>query len=331
VQLVAQIGLSRKDLRALSVTAAYGRVSSSPDPILKARRYSIVLADRTTGVVRRFTLPLRPVLVTVTCALTLPMLIGLGARWSAEARISQLRAENAVLELENASFREATGELAGQIASLQTAMDDIGAQATVDPEADRAMGRLPARVRNRAMGGGSEVGSIVSGAVGAPDSPFGVLRDLLGAIESRLANVRTGVERRQALASATPSIWPLTGWISSGYGSRRDPFTGSPDFHPGLDISGNTGQEIQAPADGLVVDATYSGNYGNLVTIDHGFGITTRYAHLSRFAITPGQQVRRGDVIGYVGTTGRSTSSHLHYEVLVNGQLTNPLNLLSGR
>ena len=298
---------------------------------LKARRYSIVLADRTTGVVRRFTFPLRPVLLACTCAVTLPMLIGLGARWSAEARISQLRTDNAALELENASFREATGELAGQIASLQTAMDEIGAEAAVDPDADRAMGRLPARVRNRAMGGGSDVAAIVSGAVGAPDSPFGVLRDLLGAIESRLANVRTGVERRQALASATPSIWPLTGWISSGYGSRRDPFTGGSDFHPGLDISGNTGQEIQAPADGVVIDASYTGNYGNLITIDHGFGITTRYAHLSRFAIRPGQQVRRGEVIGYVGTTGRSTSSHLHYEVLVNGQLTNPLNLLSGR
>ncbi|MDQ3421778.1 MAG: M23 family metallopeptidase [Acidobacteriota bacterium] len=262
---------------------------------------------------------------------TLPLLIGLGARWSADARISQLRADNAELELENASYREATGELAGQIASLQTAMDEIGAKAALDPDADRAMSRLPARVRSRAMGGGSDVGAIVSEAIGASDSPFGVLRGLLGAIENRLANVRTGVERRQALASATPSIWPLTGWISSGFGSRRDPFTGGTDFHPGLDISGNTGQAIQAPADGNVVDASYTGNYGNLVTIDHGFGITTRYAHLSRFAISPGQEVRRGQVIGYVGTTGRSTSSHLHYEVLVNGQLTNPLNLLSGR
>ena len=298
---------------------------------MKARRYSVVFADRATGAVRRFTIPLRPVLAAVVCVVTLPVLIGLGARWSADARISQLRAENALLQIENASFRGATGELAGQIASLQTAMDEIGVKAAVDPDADRAMNRLPARVRSRAMGGGSEVGSIVSDAVGAPDSPFGVLRGLLGAIENRLDNVRTGVERRHALASATPSIWPLTGWISSGFGSRRDPFTGGTDFHPGLDISGNTGQEIQAPADGMVIDAAYSGNYGNLVTLDHGFGITTRYAHLSRFAISPGQQVHRGQVIGYVGTTGRSTSSHLHYEVLVNGQLTNPLNLLSGR
>ena len=298
---------------------------------LKARRYSIVLADRTTGVVRRFTIPLLPVVAGALCLVTLPMLIGLGARWSADASTSQLRADNAALELENASYREATGELAGQIASLQTAMDEIGVSAAVDPEADRAMKRLPARVRSRAMGGGSEVGSIVGDAVGSPDSPFGVLRGLLGAIENRLANVRSGVERRQALAAATPSIWPLTGWISSGFGNRRDPFTGGTDFHPGLDISGTTGQQIQAPADGTVVDANYSGNYGNLVTIDHGFGLTTRYAHLSRFAVSPGQQIRRGEVIGYVGTTGRSTNSHLHYEVLVNGQLTNPLNLLSGR
>lgn len=268
----------------------------------------------------------------VVGVLAVPVLMGLGARWSAQASIAGLREDKAVLELENASFREATGELAGQITSLQAAVDQIGVEAVVDPEADRAMRRLPERVRARAMGGGSLVaGQVLSGALGSHDSPFGVLRDLLGVIEQRLVNVRSGVERRQALASATPSIWPITGWISSGFGNRRDPFTGGGDFHPGLDISGNHGQEIQAPADGTVTGAGYNGNYGNLVTIDHGFGITTRYAHLSRFAVAPGEQIRRGQVIGHVGSTGRSTSPHLHYEVLVNGQLTNPLKLLSGR
>jgi murein DD-endopeptidase MepM/ murein hydrolase activator NlpD len=158
-----------------------------------------------------------------------------------------------------------------------------------------------------------------------------VLRDVLGAIEGRLNIVRTGVERRQALAAATPSIWPVTGWLSSGYGNRRDPFNGSTDFHPGLDISANHGQAIQSPADGVVESASPNGNYGNLVVIEHGFGITTRYGHLSRFAVVHGQKVRRGDIIGFVGSTGRSTSSHLHYEILVNGQLTNPLKPLTGR
>ena len=259
------------------------------------------------------------------------MLIGIGAIWGSQVRVSEIEAVNAILQMENDSYREATGELAGQISSLQSAVDQIGVQARVDPQADQAMRALPSRVRERAMGGapGAIAGPVLSGAFGAPDNSFGVLRDLLGAIEQRLASVRTGVERRQALASATPSIWPIAGWISSGFGNRRDPFNGQSDFHPGLDISGDHGQQIHAPADGLVTGAAYNGNYGNLITLDHGFGLTTRYGHLSRFEVTPGQQVRRGQVIGYVGSTGRSTSPHLHYEVLVNGQLTNPLRLLS--
>lgn len=300
---------------------------------MKGRRYSIVVADRTTGVVRRFTISLRPALATVLCLFALPVLIGMGARWSAKARIADLRAENTMLQIENASYREATGALSAQIASLHAAVDDIGVKAAVDPAADRAMQRLPERVRVRAMGGASEAASLAvpvfNSVVASPDTAFGVVKDLLGAIEARLDSVRTGVEQRQALAAATPSIWPIAGWISSAFGNRRDPFTGGRDFHPGLDISADHGQAIIAPADGEVIGAAYTGNYGNLVVIDHGFGITTRYGHLSRYGVRPGQQVARGQTIGYVGSTGRSTSPHLHYEVLVNGQLTNPLRLLT--
>ena len=121
----------------------------------------------------------------------------------------------------------------------------------------------------------------------------------------------------------------MAGWLSSGFGNRRDPFTGGEGFHPGLDISADAGEAVIAPGDGVVESASVNGNYGNLVVIDHGFGITTRYGHLSRFAVTAGQQIHRGDVIGYVGSTGRSTSPHLHYEIWINGQLTNPLRLLA--
>ena len=290
-----------------------------------------MLADRTRGRVRRFTLPLRATIAAALCVLAVPVLIGLGARWSARSTIASLRAENESLEMEVASYREATGQLAAQISSLQSEVDDIGVRAAVDPASDAAINRLPERVRTRAMGGGAVAAPVLSGIFGSPDNSFGVLRDLLGVLEERLKTVRTGVERRQALASATPSIWPIAGWISSGYGNRRDPFNGNSDFHPGLDISGRLGQPIQAPADGIVDDASFSGDYGNLVTLNHGFGLSTRYGHLSRFAVAPRQQVRRGQVIGYVGSTGRSTSAHLHYEILVNGQLTNPLNLLAGK
>jgi murein DD-endopeptidase MepM/ murein hydrolase activator NlpD len=295
------------------------------------RRYSLALTDRVSGVAREFTFSRRHLLVGVSLFAIVPLLFATGAFWGAQVRISELQATNARLQVENDSYRAATGELVNQVSSLQAAVDELGVRAIVDPDADRAIGRLPAKVRERAMGGAPEsvAGPIFSGAFGAPDDTFGVVRDLLGIIEHRLASVRIGVERRQALASATPSMWPIAGWISSGFGTRRDPFTGLEDFHAGLDISGRTGQPIVAPADGTVTVASYNGTYGNFVTIDHGFDLTTRYGHLSRFAVGPGQQVRRGDVIGYVGSTGRSTSPHLHYEVLVNGQLTNPLRLLS--
>jgi murein DD-endopeptidase MepM/ murein hydrolase activator NlpD len=301
---------------------------------LASRRYSIVLADRSTGVVRRFTVAVRPALAAIACVLALPVLMGLGARWSARAAIQDLETANTILEMENASYRETTDQLVSQIAELQSAVDDLGVQAIVDPAASRAMERLPAAVRTRAMGGGGTDGAgaaVPHGALDSIDQTFGALREVLGAIESRLTVVRTGVERRQALAAATPSIWPVAGYLSSAYGPRRDPFTGGSDFHSGLDISAPRGQPIQATADGTVTTASSQGNYGNLIEIDHGFGIMSRYGHLSRFAVTRGQRVRRGDIIGYVGSTGRSTSPHLHYEVLVNGRLTNPLRLLTNR
>jgi murein DD-endopeptidase MepM/ murein hydrolase activator NlpD len=301
---------------------------------LASRRYSIVLADRTTGVVRRFTVSVRPAAAALTLAFAMPVLIGLGARWSAESAIAELDRSNTALQIENSSYREATAELTTQLTSLQAAVDALGAQAAVDPAAMHAMEKLPAIVKSRAMGGGSPSGlfaPILDGAFAAPDSTFGALRDLLMVLENRLDTVRNGVERRQALAAATPSIWPVVGWLSSPFGSRRDPFTGGADFHPGLDISADYGVPVHAPADGVVTSAGASGNYGNLVVVDHGYGITTRYGHLSRFGVSPGVHVHRGDVIGYVGSTGRSTSAHLHYEILLNGQLTNPLKLLAGR
>jgi len=297
---------------------------------LASRRYTIVLADRTTGVVRRFTISLLPTLGGIACVFALPVLIGMGARWSARTTINDLERSTIALQIENASYREATGQLAGQISSLQAAVDSLGIQAAVDPNAGRAMDKLPAVVKSRAMGGGLGATPALLGNIFTPDLTFGVLSDLLGTMASRLDIMRTGVQRRQALAAATPSIWPVPGWLSSPYGNRRDPFTGGADFHPGLDISADYGQPVKATADGTILVAERSGSYGNLVEIDHGYGIVTRYGHLSRFGAVAGQQVHRGDVIGYVGSTGRSTSAHLHYEILLNGKLTNPLKLLAG-
>jgi murein DD-endopeptidase MepM/ murein hydrolase activator NlpD len=295
---------------------------------MRARRYTFVIADRQTGAVRRLTISLWPTLAAVAGLFALPVLMGLGARWSASATISDLQSANTTLQVENTSYREATGQLAGQIAALQTAVDQLGERAAVDPNASRAMDKLPAIVRSRAMGGASRpmLGPMLGGST---DTALGVLSDLLGVIGSRLDSVRDSVERRHALAAATPSVWPVAGWLTSYYGNRKDPFTHEGDFHPGLDISADYGQPVLATGDATVASAGANGAYGNMVTLDHGFGIVTKYGHLSRIAVMGDQRVKRGDVIGYVGSTGRSTGSHLHYEIWMNGRLTNPMTLLA--
>jgi murein DD-endopeptidase MepM/ murein hydrolase activator NlpD len=130
-----------------------------------------------------------------------------------------------------------------------------------------------------------------------------------------------------ALAGAfAPTLWPIMGPISSSFGEREDPMTGNGDgeFHPGLDITGPMGTPIHVTADGVVVSADWMSGYGRLVTVDHGHGVVTRYGHMSGFAVTAGQTVSRGQVIGYVGHTGRTTGNHVHYEVRINGTPVNP-------
>ncbi len=129
---------------------------------------------------------------------------------------------------------------------------------------------------------------------------------------------------REVLASV-PSIWPIEGFITSRFGGRADPFTGRNEQHKGLDISARTGTPIYAPGKGTVIFSGVENGYGNSILLQHGGGITTRYAHMSRRAVSEGQTVQRGDVIGYVGSTGRSSGPHLHYEVRLNGVNVDPL------
>jgi murein DD-endopeptidase MepM/ murein hydrolase activator NlpD len=283
--------------------------------------------------VRRAAVSRRALLIGAAILVSLPLFaalafVGLGVARQAEHEA--LIAENETLQLENESFRGATRELASQISSLQTALSDLGQQAELDPATKEALDRLPAVVKSRAAGGDVRVAPISRPRPsGSPDRTFGALRDLLGSLENSLASVRSTVEHQQALARSTPSMWPIVGYLSSLFGPRRDPFTGGPDFHTGLDISADRGTPVRATADGTVEQAAYYGNYGNSILLRHGFGISTRFGHLSGYAVREGQKVRRGDIIGYVGATGRATSTHLHFEILINDQPINPLRLLT--
>ncbi len=132
------------------------------------------------------------------------------------------------------------------------------------------------------------------------------------------------LKRKRNLLSSTPSIWPAKGWLSSGFGYRISPFTGLREFHKGLDISSREGTKIVATADGVVTFAGRNGFYGNMIKIDHGHGMMTRYGHLEKMLKKRGDAVKRGDVIGLMGNTGRSTGPHVHYEVFLNGIPVNP-------
>ena len=125
-------------------------------------------------------------------------------------------------------------------------------------------------------------------------------------------------------ANSAPNLWPVEGPVTGSFGERIDPFNGEGAFHSGVDIGSTDGQPVVAPADGVVIFADFMGGYGRAVMIDHGHGITTRYGHLGSFAVMSGQHVHRGDTIGYVGESGRSTGPHLHYEVRINDTPVNP-------
>lgn len=140
------------------------------------------------------------------------------------------------------------------------------------------------------------------------------------------------IQHRRLEGEAYPSGWPVrSGWVSSYYGMRRDPFHGRPAFHQGIDFAASKGTQIRSAAAGMVEFTGNKDGYGLMVQIRHGNGYQTRYGHASKLLVESGQMVKRGDVIAHVGSTGRSTAPHLHFEVLKNGKAANPLKFLSAR
>src|SRR5580704_12179192 len=200
------------------------------------RRYTVLIADRSTGVLRRVTISLRTAVAVVTTVLMMPVLIGLGAKWSARDEIDQLHSTTAALQIENGNFRQTTGELTTQM--------------------------LPAIIKSRAAGGGTQpnaaISDVLSTSLTSPEDTFGVLRTLLQSLENRLRYVRRDVERTEALAAATPSLWPTYGWLTGYFWGRADPFTGEPANHQDNDISTEKGSPVYATANGTVASAAPS-------------------------------------------------------------------------
>ncbi len=153
---------------------------------------------------------------------------------------------------------------------------------------------------------------------------FSYLQKNAALVEVSSSGVRLLPASQFSSLGIVPSLWPVVGQITGHFGERLDPFSGEGAFHAGLDIASHYGDEIRAPADGDVTDVEQRAGYGRLIILDHGFGLTTWYGHLSGFNVQAGTHVKRGDVIGYEGDSGRSTGPHLHYEVRINNTPVNP-------
>jgi murein DD-endopeptidase MepM/ murein hydrolase activator NlpD len=148
------------------------------------------------------------------------------------------------------------------------------------------------------------------------------------AVEKNLSYMLHFFEDQSTTLATTPTIWPTVGWVSSTFGPRIDPYTGKNAFHSGLDIATNMNNPVMATANGVVVQVGFDKYKGNFVSISHGNGFSTQYWHLNKYAVKSGQKIERGQVVGYVGKTGKALGPHLHYEVHLNGKAINPIHYI---
>lgn len=186
-----------------------------------------------------------------------------------------------------------------------------------------------ARTRRLAIVAG--ISDALRAGLGGPAPTPGAPADLAGQsaiLASRLSLLETQFSNRREKIAETPTVWPVHGTVNSGFGVRPDPFTGQPAFHEGVDLGTSRSEPVLATADGVIVRSGWAGEYGKAIAIAHGDRYETLYGHLEQTLVAEGQRVRRGDRVGLVGSTGRSTAPHLHYEVHVDGRAVNPLDYI---
>ncbi len=260
-----------------------------------------------------------------TCAAILGLVVVAGAL--APHLLLRVRAQSAYLERLERENRRLLQDKTRYDASLA----EIGAQlSAIEAAAVRlanAVGleNLPLP---RPAGGATEEAVAASGDFGLRGD-LTALRNRTEALELSFARIDAAWNERVKLLASTPSLLPVVGYFGDGYGWRDDPFTGQREFHRGLDIVAPHGEPVRAAADGVVVQAGRTAGYGWMVHLSHGYGLGTRYGHLSAVLVRPGERVRKGDVIGRVGSTGRSSGPHLHYEVYRGAAPVNPRAYLS--
>lgn len=286
---------------------------------MSAKRFTILVIPEGSHQVRRFALRTKFIKGLLAAAVVLALtLVGLLADY---VMINLDRNELQRLRVENLTQRE---ELHRLVVKLEDLRQEMVVLAQNDAKV-RVMAKLSAPKGDSLVG------------IGGPAKQDDVSREF-GEIQQRIDEVRRQIDLRResqeeiqgilndqrSLLAAKPVGWPVKGWLTSSFGMRRDPFNGRRKMHEGLDIASRTGTPVIATADGIVSSVKTEPGYGKVVTIDHGYGYRTIYGHNSKIFAKVGQRVRRGDRIAAVGNTGRSTGSHVHYEVRLNGVPVNP-------
>jgi len=285
---------------------------------LRKRFYILFVARDAEGQLRKIPIPLHYMYVFLAGALigmfSITGMAGSYTRmlWKV-ASFNQLRSEKRALQTRYEQLERVNHEKDIQVASLGSLANEVSVIYGLKPNAElvkaTARGAQPEEVKY------------------SMDQLYALRTTALAGTAT--AALSMGLTHNATLAewsraSAAPSLWPVIGPITGSFGERIDPFNGEGAFHSGVDISCRYGEPVLAPADGVVSYADFYNGYGRMIQIDHGSGVSTRYGHLSGFAVTDGQTIRKGQVIGYVGLSGRSTGPHLHYEVRIHDTPVNP-------
>lgn len=283
------------------------------------KRYTILVIPEGSHQVRRYSL--RSKVFKAVLAASVLLVLGISGLIADYVMTNLDRNELERLQVENLSQREELHRLAVRLEDLRQEMVVL---AQNDAKV-RVMAKLSAPKAD-AMAG-----------IGGPAREGDVNREF-SEIQQRIDEVRRQIDLRResqeeiqgilndqrSLLAAMPAGWPVKGWLTSNFGMRRDPFNGRRKMHEGYDIAARTGTPVIATADGIVSSIRTEAGYGKMVTIDHGYGYRTIYSHNSKHYVKVGQRVRRGDRVAAVGNTGRSTGSHVHYEIRLNGVPVNP-------
>ena len=288
---------------------------------MQRRYYILFVARGNDGQLRKIPIPIQYLYVLAAGALIgLLSLTGIASSYkrmlSKVSTFNQLRTEKEELKNRYSQLEQAAREKDIQVASLGSLASEVSSLYGL--KSDPVLVDVPEDSRD------IQVSSSLS--------QFYALKTtaMSGAATTgiSLGMIRNVTTADWVRANSTPNLWPVEGSITGSFGERIDPFNGEGAFHSGVDIGSSYGQAVIAPADGMVVFADYLGGYGRALVLDHGHSISTRYGHLASFAVAVGQEVHRGDIIGYVGLSGRSTGPHLHYEVRINETPVNPYKYL---